>query len=361
MKKLIAFLPVLLALMAMPVNAQSKKAVASFAKEVHDFGKIKEADGPVTYQFEFTNTGGEPLIISNVATSCGCTTPNYPKDPVLPGTKRSITVSYNPAGRPGRFEKTITVYTNGDPDIYTLKITGEVIPKEPTLEDMYPNNIEGLRMRSMQIAFNNIGPNDKATQTVEVVNSTDAPMKVDFMEVPPFITAKISPATIPPKGKAQITLTYDAAAKKDWGFVYDRIGIVINDKKLPGRLAVTANIQEDFSKLTEEQKKNAPKIEVDNAEYDFGVIKPGEKVTHDYVLKNTGKSDLIIRKTTASCGCTVANVKSQVIKPGESTTLTAEFNSAGRSGTQTKTITVITNDPNNQRLILWLKGKIAEN
>jgi uncharacterized cupredoxin-like copper-binding protein len=361
MKRTLAFLPLILLLMAAPVNAQSKKAVASFATDVHDFGKIKEADGPVTYQFEFTNTGGEPLIISNVASSCGCTTPNYPKSPVLPGTKNSITVSYNPAGRPGRFEKTITIYTNGDPDIYVLKITGEVIPKQPSLEDMYPNNIEGLRLRSLQIAFNTIEPGKKATQTVEVVNSTDAPMKVDFIEVPPFMTVKIDPSNIPPKGKAQVTITYDAAARNDWGFVYDRFGIVINDKKLPGRLAVTANIQEDFSKLTEEQKKNAPKVEVDNAEYDFGTIKPGEKVTHEYVLKNTGKSDLIIRKTTASCGCTVANVKSNVIKPGESTTLTAEFNSAGRSGTQTKTITVITNDPNNQRLILWLKGKIGEN
>lgn len=361
MKRTLAFVPVIFFIMAVPVNAQSKKAVASFVKEVHDFGKIKEADGPVTYQFEFTNTGGEPLIISNVASSCGCTTPNYPKDPVLPGTKRSITVSYNPAGRPGRFEKPVTVYTNGDPAVYTLKVTGEVIPKEPTLEDMYPNNIEGLRIRSMQIAFNNIGPSEKATQTVEVVNSTDSPMKVDFIEVPSFISARIVPSTIPPKGKAQITLTYDAAAKNDWGFVYDRFGIVINDKRLPGRLAVTANIQEDFSKLTEEQKKNAPKVEVDKAEYDFGTIKHGDKVTYDFVLRNTGKSDLVIRKTTASCGCTVANVKSKIIKPGESTTLTTEFNSVGRSGTQTKTITVITNDPTNQRLILWLKGKIAEN
>ncbi|MCX7985845.1 MAG: DUF1573 domain-containing protein [Bacteroidales bacterium] len=361
MKKMLVLLPALLFFTTMLVDAQSKKAVASFAKEVHDFGKIKEADGPVTYQFEFTNTGGEPLIISNVATSCGCTTPNYPKDPVLPGAKRSITVSYNPAGRPGRFEKTITIYTNGDPDIYTLKITGEVIPKEPTIEDMYPNNVEGLRMRSLQIAFNNIAPSEKATQTVDVVNSTDTPMKVDFMDVPSFITVKITPPIIPPKGKAQLTITYDAAAKNDWGFVYDRLGLVINNKQLPGRLSVTANIQEDFSKLTDEQKKNAPKVEVDKAEFDFGTIKPGEVVKYDFVLKNTGKSDLIIRKTTASCGCTVANVKSKVIKPGESTTLSAEFNSAGRSGTQSKTITVITNDPNNQRLILWLKGKIAEN
>ncbi len=358
MKSKLFYLLIIMGIVHFSAGAQSKKATASFVKEVHEFGKIKEANGPVSCEFEFTNTGGEPLVISNVASSCGCTTPNYPKDPVLPGTKRSITVSYNPAGRPGRFEKTVTIYTNGDPEVYTLKIVGEVIPKEPTIEDMYPNNIEGLRIRSLQIAFNNIAPEEKPIQKVDVYNSTDAPMKVEFIDVPKFIKVEITPVPIPPKSKAQLSITYDAASKNDWGFVYDRLGIVVNGKSLPGRLSVTANIQEDFSKLTEEQKQKAPKILVENAEYNFGTIKTGEKVSHEFVIKNTGKSDLIIRKTTASCGCTVANVKSNVIKPGESTTLTAEFNSAGRSGTQSKTITLITNDPTNQRVILWLRGKV---
>ncbi len=341
------------------IHAQSKKAKASFKTETYDFGKIKEADGPVTYNFEFTNIGAEPLIIKNVSASCGCTTPNWPKEPVVPGAKGSITVTYNPAGRPGKFEKTITITSNADPEVQVLKITGDVIPKEPTIEDQFPNNIDGLRIKSMQIAFNNVNPSQKANQTVEVYNSTDAPMKVGFIEVPNFLTIKIVPEVIPPKQKATISLTYDAALKNDWGFVFDRFGIVINGKPVNSRLAVSANIQEDFSTLTEEQRKNAPKIEVDNVEFNFGSIKQGEKVTHDFVIKNTGKSDLFIRKVTASCGCTVANVKSKTIKPGESTTITTEFNSSGRTGNQTKAITVITNDPNNQRLVLWVKGNIV--
>jgi hypothetical protein len=359
MKKALVLLSFILPLASFSSEAQTKKATASFDTESHDFGKIKEADGPVTFQFAFTNTGAEPLIIKNVATSCGCTTPNYPKEPVLPGAKSSITVSFNPAGRPGRFEKTITIYTNGDPETQMLKITGEVIAKEPTIEDQYPNNLEGLRLKTLQIAFNNVSPSEKSTQSVEVLNNTNNPMKVGFFDVPNFLKIQIAPEVIPPMGKAQITVVYDAAAKNDWGFVYDRLGISVNDKQFPGRLAVSANIQEDFSKLTEKQKQNAPKIEVDNMEYDFGTVSQGTKVNHDYIIKNTGKSDLIIRKATASCGCTVANVKSKVIKLGESTTISAEFNSAGRTGNQSKTITLITNDPANQRVILWLKGNVT--
>jgi len=280
------------------------------------------------------------------------------KNPYCQGQKNSITVTYNPAGRPGRFEKSITVTSNAEPATQTLKIFGEVIPKTPTIEDLFPQNIDSLRMKSNQIAFNNIAPNAKGTQTTEVYNSSSASMKISFNEIPKFVTIKITPEVILPKGKAIIEATYDAAVKNDWGFVYDRVGLVINGKPSTNKLAISANIQEDFAKLTDEQKKNAPKIEIDNVNFDFDTIKTGEKVTHEYVVKNTGKGDLIIRKLNPSCGCTAVNMKSQVIKPGESTSIATEFNSTGKSGSQNKTITLISNDPTNPKTILWVKGVI---
>lgn len=341
------------------ISAQEKNPTASFAVESHDFGKINETDGPASFQFGFTNLGGVPLILKNVQASCGCTTPNWPREPILPGAKGVITVTYNPAGRPGRFDKTITVTSNGNPETQILKISGEVIPKQPTIEDQFPNNIEGLRLRSTQIPMNNINPGDKSTQTVEVYNSTDQPMKVNFADVPKHITISAKPETIKPKSKGSIEVTYDAATKNDWGFLFDNVRVVINDKPNPSsRLSVSANIQEDFSKLSEEQKQNAPKILVDNVNFDFDTIKQGDNVNHEFVVKNVGKSDLLIRKVTPSCGCTVTSLKSQLIKPGESTSIAVEFHSAGKSGNQNKTITVISNDPLNSKVILWIKGTV---
>jgi len=101
----------------------------SFDKTSHDFGKIKEQDGLATVTFTLKNTGNAPLVISRVQASCGCTTPTWTKEPILPGKTGSITASYNPAGRPGSFIKSISVFTNAGEDCKTLTIKGEVIPK----------------------------------------------------------------------------------------------------------------------------------------------------------------------------------------------------------------------------------------
>ena len=340
-------------------NAQQKSPSASFAITTHDFGQIKETDGLASYKFEFTNTGATPLILKNVQASCGCTTPNWPREPILPGTKSLITVTYNPQNRPGHFEKQITVTSNGDPETLVLKIMGEVIPKPPTIEDTYPANIGGLRVKSTQIAINSVEPNKKATQTAEVFNNTDKAMSIKFSNLPGYIAIKTIPEVIQPKNKAIFEVTYDAAIKNDWGLVWDNIKFQINGKDSSAyALAISANIQEDFGKLTPEQKQNAPVIDVENPIFEFGTIKPGEKVQHEFTFKNAGKSDLVIHKVQTTCGCTVANMKTQLIKPGETSSISVSFDSNGKSGVQDKGITVVSNDPSNSRIMLHIKGTI---
>jgi hypothetical protein len=123
---------------------------------------------------------------------------------------------------------------------------------------------------------------------------------------------------------------------------------------------VSANIEEDFSAMTPEQLANAPILNVDNPEFRFGEIKQGEKVEHVYVLTNSGKSDLLIRKVNASCGCTAVQPEKNVIAPGESVNITTVFNSAGKIGNQNKTVTIITNDPQKSKMILWVKGDVIK-
>ncbi|MBQ9219235.1 MAG: DUF1573 domain-containing protein [Muribaculaceae bacterium] len=103
-------------------------ACATFTSRVHDFGVIKEEGGPVTTEFEFTNTGKRPLLIIDATASCGCTRPEYPTKPIKPGKKGRIKVTYSPLGRPGAFRKSVKVRTNGDPKTATLTIEGTVTP-----------------------------------------------------------------------------------------------------------------------------------------------------------------------------------------------------------------------------------------
>lgn len=108
---------------------RQQKPAMEFKKVEHNFGTIKEEIGAVTTQFEFTNKGDSPLIIQRVSASCGCTTPSYSKEPILPGKKGTISAQYSTVRRPGTFNKTIRVYTNVPDTVYVLTIKGNVIPK----------------------------------------------------------------------------------------------------------------------------------------------------------------------------------------------------------------------------------------
>ena len=84
----------LFALLLGSVAFAQQKPEMTFARTEHNFGTIKEELGAVTTQFEFTNTGKSPLIIQRVSASCGCTTPSYTREPVLPGKKGTISAKY---------------------------------------------------------------------------------------------------------------------------------------------------------------------------------------------------------------------------------------------------------------------------
>jgi len=96
----------------------------NFSEETYDFGKIPKGT-PVVHEFGFTNTGKEPIVISNVQASCGCTTPSWPKEPILPGKTSTIKVQYN-AANPGGFNKSITVTSNAKTPTKVIYIKGTV-------------------------------------------------------------------------------------------------------------------------------------------------------------------------------------------------------------------------------------------
>jgi hypothetical protein len=129
MKTLFSFLFALA--LALPVLAQTEtkdKPAIKFKSENHDFGKIKE----------FVNTGKGALIISNVAASCGCTTPDWTREPIAPGKTGKIKAVYNSQGRPGQFTKQVTVTSNAAEATKVLTISGLVEKVEPGVPETKP-------------------------------------------------------------------------------------------------------------------------------------------------------------------------------------------------------------------------------
>jgi hypothetical protein len=118
------------------VDGKSEGALPDikFETEEHDFGRIVQGE-KVSAAFKFKNTGKANLIISSAAGSCGCTVPEWPKEPVKPGQEGKITVVFSSEGKSGIQEKTITVVTNCEPSTRLLRIKTDIIVPESTVKD----------------------------------------------------------------------------------------------------------------------------------------------------------------------------------------------------------------------------------
>ena len=127
MKRFILALTMLVAMVA----TASAQAEIKFDKVVHNFGNFSEKSPVQKITFTFTNVGNKPLIINQAIASCGCTIPAYTKQPIAPGQKGQITVTYNGKGMfPGHFKKSITVRSNGNVEMTRLYIEGVMVEEQ---------------------------------------------------------------------------------------------------------------------------------------------------------------------------------------------------------------------------------------
>ncbi len=319
-----------------------------FEKVVHDFGQIKEADGAVEYAFVFENKGDQPLLISGVRASCGCTTPFWTNEPVMPGEVGKITARYNTINRPGPFNKTLSVTSNAAGGVVTLMIRGQVEPKVKTIEDHLPTKYGVLRMGHRSFNMGKITTEKTITKEFDVYNDSDSVVRFvpDATEVPAHITVTIDPVELQPKQKGVIRLAYDPIQLNALGYQKDKLKIQ-TDEQVEGtkELEVVATLEEYFPPMTQDELANAPKLSIDKKLHDFGRITAGSQVEASFTLTNVGKSELKIRQTASNCDCVVADYEKDTLQPGESIKLKVTFDSKGRRGRQYKNIAIFSNDP----------------
>ena len=354
MKHLITLAGFLLSFLVL--SAQPK---AEFKTTEHDFGSIKEDGGLATTVFEFKNTGDQPLILNNVKATCGCTTPEWTQEPVAPGKSGSIKVSYNPKNRPGSFTKNVNVFSNAEPSISVLTIKGKVEPRTLTMEEQYPREMGAIRWKSNYISLGTVLNTEEKTADLEYFNNTDKDVSLNVYRAPAHIKVSFDPQLVPPGKTGKMTVQYDAKKRDVFGYVSDRIYLEVDGQKDNSySVGLSVTINEDFSKLTDEEKASAPVAVFESNVYDFGNIKEGDLTSHSFKLKNDGKTNLLIRNVKASFGCTAVK-NENMVKPGETTDLKVTFNSRGKRGRQNKSVTVITNDPQNPTTVLRIMGNVS--
>jgi len=344
--------------------AMSQKAVISFNEKSHDFGKVNEADGKVTHVFDFVNRGNTPLVVNRVQASCGCTTPTWTKEPIEPGKKGLVTVTYDPHGRPGPINKTITVYSNASEEQFVLSIHGEVIPKKPEDSDLYPVNAGGLLLKSKVVQMNNVDKGKTQTRVLEIKNASKGAVKATLENLAAYITYVVSPATLKPGEEGKITFTFNSKNCNQWGPVSDDAYVILNGAKRyseDNKLSIVGNVIEDFGKMTLDQKRKAPIMEIPARLVNLGTVKQGVRRAGKLKVNNKGQNSLEIRRI-------INNVKELTIRPqkmsiagGRAAEIIVDLNTKNLTeGEYRKSFTVQTNDPDNGFIILEVKWKVQK-
>lgn len=347
MKKI--FSTVCMALFAVAMMGQDP--VITFEKTEHDFGKINEADGRVSTVFEFKNEGMAPLILSNVRASCGCTTPTWTKEPIEPGQVGSITVTYNPNGRPGRFQKTVTITSNATEPTKRVYIKGEVIPKQAKPVNKYTVAVGDLNMKEMVLDLGQVKKGENKSGELEYTNLKAEEHKVELATnaADAYLINQVTLPSVKQNEVGKFIFALDSKACKLYGPIEVYAYVVVDGKKNisdPYKLTIKANIVEDFSQMTVEDKQKAPIIEIAKA-VDLGKIAAGKTVKSQINIKNLGVNPLEIRRVLP-VGKNIVAKAPKAIKSGKKGSVSIEVNTKGMAaGNYSREIVIISNDYQN--------------
>jgi len=326
----------------------AQSPVITFEKTEHDFGKIHEEDGRVSVVFNFKNEGMSPLVLSNVRASCGCTTPTWTKEPVEPGQTGSITVTYNPNGRPGRFQKTVTITSNATEATTRVYIKGEVLPKQAKPVNKYTLAVGELSMKSNVLDLGTVTKGANASGELEYANLTGANHHVELATsaADAYLVSQVSLEEVKPNETGKFIFALDSKNPKLYGPVEAFAYVVIDGKKVlkdEFRLTIKANVVEDFSNMSVEDKQQAPIMEVP-AEFNAGKVAAGKVLKFAFPIKNIGINPLEVRRVFA-IDEHLSPKAPKAIKSGKKGAVNVEINAKGLdAGTYSREMTIITND-----------------
>lgn len=308
-----------------------------------DFGGFDEDTGAVSTVFRFVNETSEPVAIIAANASCGCTAPIYSKEPVAVGDTAKIEVRYDPAGRPGRFEKYVSVRTSADNTKTKLIVHGVVVGSEASVGARYPVTAGPLNFKRGAVMLGKIKSGHAKMEFLEGYNRAHDSITPAVEGVPKYLEVTPAPRRVAPGEQVQFNFYFRADRCPQWGIVTDSVTIIPD---VAGETRITvpvvAIIEEDFSKLTPGQLQNAPV-----AALDADRVILGPDGTGSILLANRGKDPLKIRRVYTQDDGLEIKADQSTVKKGKSTPITVKASPEALAKGINARATLITNDPTN--------------
>lgn len=330
---------------------------AKFKKVLHEFGNVKEESGTVSAVFSFRNVTTLPIIIVKVETSCGCTTPEYSRDSIMPGDTGFVKAIYETRGREGTFNKNLFVHFNVDAHYQTLNIKGNVIPEANLANkpEEYTTTYANLAFNTTMAYFPSIFKTDKQKEyKIKVFNYMGYPIRfLNVKNKPDYVTIDLGDSVVDVEDTLTITVFVDGSKIPQIGDMTSPVSFVTDDDASKVKfIYVRTNLKEDFSKYSKKELRNSPKITMDTmGPLNFGKRSAGEKFSYTIKVSNTGKKDLNIYKIIPSCTCITFAMGKQLLKPGETANLVITIDTINQTQADLiKYLTILTNDPKHSEI-----------
>ena len=327
-----------------------------FNSRVHNFGKISVAEGAKHCTFEFRNTSDKPIVINNIISSCGCTTPKWPKKPIMPGEGGKIEVTYLNDQGPYPFDKSLTVYTSASPKPIILRITGLAYENERSMKEMFPMQFGPLAVKNYTIRGGQINQGNTKRGNFTIANLTGKDVKLSWGKLSPGLELSLPEnGIIKGNSIADIEWKIDTGAKENWGNTKYSAEVLYNGTKAAEKITVEVMIIDNFNSLTKEQKNKASMVLAENSSFNFGTAEKGKSATATFNLRNTGHSPLVIHKIEHPKEIKIK--APSTVEAGSKFTLEATATPA-KTGEAIYTITLVTNSPNRPLVNLFVTGTV---
>ena len=338
----------------------------TWLESIHDFGAFSEDLGIVTCNIPFVNSGNEPLVITAARVTCGCTVADYPTDPIAPGDTASISVKYNAVGRPGRFDKKVYVYANTNPERSSIAIKGVVIGASNTLKSRFPIDAGPLKLRAATVPFGQVTRGNLKTVYLDAYNQSTDTLTPAWTSIPKGIQIEGAPKQVPPGEQTTFSFFVDTTELPEWGVntgeatLYPR-GIGTSDSISVSTIVI---MEEDFSKLSPAQRKEAPVMSVTPDKYSLGTLKiDSGTYTAEFKIANSGKKPLIIRRVyTSDPAITSIDLSAKSVKHDKEATLrlTVDTSRLKSSELLNARINIITNAPDSPNTVVRVIAELSK-
>ncbi len=322
----------------------------------YDFGAFKEAGGPKTGSVQFINRGPKAIMINQVRPSCGCTGAEFTQGEIMPGDTATISFTYNPLGRPGRFDKTVKVYTGADNERTTIRIYGTVIGAPASLETSYPIEVGPLRLSEKIILAGDVNYGSARHLFFQGYNQSSDTIYPGWVNPARSLSLGISNRGVPPGDLVTFSIYFNSREGEMPGQISYPIEIIA-DTTISNSPKTTvefrAKIIPQATGIGASQLSNAPILSVSPPTIDLGNV--GNSANFSFVLTNKGKSDLHIQRIKGE------NVKMKKfpsrLSPGKSGECVATINlSELKPDPFSLRLEIVSNDPVNPLYTVRIAG-----